>query len=168
MGSHEHKKQAPKKVSIAVLSVSSTRNLENDESGLWIKKQAEHEGHRVVLHKVIADIQVVISEAVSGAVQNPECQAVLLTGGTGIAPSDVTIEAVCPLFSKELPGFSALFTMLSYDEVGSAAMLSRATAGLIGNTAVFCMPGSLKACQMACKAIIFPEIGHIIKHAFER
>ena len=167
MGVHEHKQHAPKKVGITVLSVSSTRSLENDESGLWIKEYAERKGHHVVFHEVIADNQAMISEAVSNAVRNPKCEAVLVTGGTGISPSDLTIEAVRPLFRKELTGFSSLFTMLSYKEVGSAAMLSRSVAGLIGKAAVFCMPGSLKACKMACKNIIFSELGHIIKHAFE-
>ncbi len=168
MGIDEHKKHAPKKISMAVLSVSSTRHLKNDKSGLWIKDQAEREGHTVVLHRVIGDDQVGISKAVFEAVQNPECQAILITGGTGITCSDVTIEAVRPLFSKELTGFSALFTMLSYNEIGSAAILSRAVAGLISNTPVFCMPGSFNACQTACKSIIFPEIGHIVKHALDR
>jgi molybdenum cofactor biosynthesis protein B len=87
-----------------------------------------------------------------------------MTGGTGISYRDVTIEAVKPLFQKELTAFAALFAHLSYEEIDSGAIMSRAAAGLIGKTAVFCMPGSLKACKLACKALIFPELGHIVKH----
>ena len=94
-------------------------------------------------------------------------QVVLLTGGTGISHADVTVEAVSPLFEKELTAFSTLFTQLSFEEIDSAALLSRATAGVVGNAVVFCMPGSLKACKLACKALIFPEIGHLVKHANE-
>ena len=88
----------------------------------------------------------------------------IITGGTGISPQDVTIEAVRPLFAKELPAFGVLFTQLSFEEVDSAAILSRAAAGVIGRCVVFCIPGSIKACQLACKNLIFPELGHLIRH----
>ena len=91
--------------------------------------------------------------------------ALLITGGTGIGPADVTIEAVRPLFRKELTAFGPLFAQLSYEDIDSAALLSRATAGLIDQTIAFCMPGSLNACKLACKALIFPELGHLVKHA---
>ena len=88
----------------------------------------------------------------------------LTSGGTGITPKVVTIETIRPMFKKELTAFSALFSQLSMEEIGSAAMMSRATAGVIGSTAVFCMPGSLPACKLACERLIFPELGHIAKH----
>ena len=88
----------------------------------------------------------------------------LLTGGTCITPRDVTVEAVRPLFQKELTAFATLFTMLSFEEIDSAAILSRATAGIIANSVLFCMPGSLKAVKLACKNLIFPELGHILMH----
>ena len=94
-------------------------------------------------------------------------RAVLLTGGTGISSRDVTIEAVSPLFRKELTAFGPLFTQLSFEEIDSAAILSRATAGVVGNTILFCMPGSLAACKLACKELIFPELGHLVKHILE-
>jgi molybdenum cofactor biosynthesis protein B len=90
-----------------------------------------------------------------------------MSGGTGIGPQDVTIEAVRPLFDKELSAFGVLFAMLSFEEIDSAAFLSRATAGIIGPTIVFNLPGSLKACKLACRNLIFPEIGHLIKHLQE-
>ena len=87
-----------------------------------------------------------------------------MTGGTGITKKDVTIEAVHPMFAKELTAFGPLFAQLSTQQVGSAAILSRATAGVIDNTIVFCMPGSLNACKLACNDLIFPELGHLVKH----
>jgi molybdopterin adenylyltransferase len=167
MGIHEHKKHAPQKISLAVLSISSTRSLENDESGHWIKKIAINAGHDVLLHQVIHDDFNKIRNGVIQCVKDHKIQIVILTGGTGIAHKDVTIEAVQPLFEKELIGFALLFAQLSYKEIGAAAMLSRATGGMIGNTMVFCIPGSLNACKLACKELILPELGHLIKHAVE-
>ncbi len=92
---------------------------------------------------------------------------ILISGGTGVSPRDVTIEAVTPMFSKELKAFGTLFAHLSFEEIDSAAILSRATAGVIGNVALFCMPGSLKACKLACRELIFPELGHLAKHLAE-
>ena len=90
-----------------------------------------------------------------------------MTGGTGITKKDVTIEAVTPMFAKILTAFGSLFANLSYEEIGSAAFLSRATAGVIDNTIVFCMPGSIHACKLACRKLIFPELGHLVKHVKE-
>jgi molybdenum cofactor biosynthesis protein B len=97
-------------------------------------------------------------------IRQNDLQALLVTGGTGITPRDVTIEALKPLFAKEMPAFAAIFAQLSYEEIDSAAILSRAAAGVIGATVVFCMPGSKKACQLACNALIFPELGHVVAH----
>jgi molybdopterin adenylyltransferase len=167
MGTHEHKKHAPKKAGISVLSVSSTRSLENDESGQWIKKSAIDAGHDVLFHQVVQDDFNDIRDAVIQCVKDSKIQMIILTGGTGISRKDVTIETVRPLFEKELTGFAVLFTQLSYREIGAAAMLSRATGGTIGNTLVFCIPGSLNACKLAFKELILPELGHLIKHAVE-
>ncbi len=93
--------------------------------------------------------------------------AILVIGGTGISSADVTIEAIRPLFTKELTAFGPLFAQLSYEEIGSAAMLSRAMAGVVGETLVFCIPGSLNACKLACKELIFHELGHLVKHVQE-
>ncbi len=164
MGTREHKADAPKSVRIAVISVSTTRSLAEDKSGHWIGKQALREGHRVVSHVVVPDDVVAIGEAVSEARQRHGAQVVLVTGGTGISRLDVTIEALRPLFDKELSSFGILFTQLSFDEIDSAALLSRATAGIVADSVVFCMPGSLKACQLACRELIFPELGHLIRH----
>lgn len=164
MGVKEHKKSAPKSCKIAVVTVSSSRRLKNDHSGNWIKKRSEKEGHQVVFHQVIPDDKRRIVAAVSEALEVSGAQVVLVTGGTGISLQDVTIEAILPLFDKELTAFGALFTALSFEQIDSAAIMSRATAGIVKGTVVFCMPGSLKACKLACTQLIFPELGHILKH----
>ncbi len=164
MGTQEHKKNAPRRVTIGILSISSTRTLSDDESGRWIGKTALKEGHRVVFHQVLPDDGTTIADSMQKLIRQHAPQAVLLTGGTGITPKDVTIEAVRPLFNKELTAFGPLFAQLSYEEIDSAAMLSRATAGVVDKTAVFCMPGSIKACKLACNALIFPELGHLVSH----
>lgn len=165
MGVHEHRKSAPKTVDLGVLSVSSTRTLDNDESGLWIARLAKKEGHAVRFHGVVTDDISAIRETALKAIRDHNLQALLITGGTGITPKDVTIEAITPIFAKEMPAFGAIFAQLSYEEIDAAAILSRAAAGTIGETVVFCMPGSLKACKLACKALIFPDLGHIVAHA---
>jgi molybdenum cofactor biosynthesis protein B len=167
MGTKKHKAGAPKRVKVGIVSVSSTRTLKNDKSGLWIGKRARKEGHEVVLHQVVPDDAETITRTVIEAVRDHQAEAILLTGGTGISSKDVTIEAVRPLFAKELTAFGPLFSQLSFEQIDSAALLSRATAGVIENTILFCMPGSLKACKLACKALIFPELGHLVKHINE-
>lgn len=164
MGTKEHKAHAPKSVRIGIISLSSTRTLSQDESGQWIAKQAQREGHQVVFHGVAPDDGPTITQTVLSVIREHAPQVLLLTGGTGITPKDVTIEAVTPLFQKTLTAFAALFAQLSYEEIDSAALLSRATAGVIGATILFAMPGSLKACKLACKALIFPELGHLAGH----
>ncbi|RPJ17711.1 MAG: MogA/MoaB family molybdenum cofactor biosynthesis protein [Desulfobacteraceae bacterium] len=168
MGFGEHKKDAPKSVKVGVISVSSTRTEANDESGAWIKKLVIKEGHKVVFYQIVPDDVYYITETLRRAIYEQAPQVLLLTGGTGISSKDVTIEAVRPLFEKELTSFGSIFSQLSFEEIDSAALLSRATAGVIGKTIVFCMPGSLNACKLACKALIFPELGHLAKHALEK
>lgn len=163
MGRHEHSKQAPDTIAVGIVTVSTTRSAETDKSGQWMKRLAVKEGHRVVDYRIITDDRHTIVRAVAEAMgRNPHI--LLVNGGTGISPADVTIEAIRPLFVKELTAFGILFAQLSFEQIDSAAILSRATAGVIGNTAVFCLPGSLNACKLACKELIFPEIKHIAAH----
>ncbi len=167
MSSTEHKKNAPKTVKIGIITVSTTRSLKDDKSGLWISKRAKKEGHEVVFHQVIPDEIEIIARTVMDVIKDPDPQALLVTGGTGISSKDVTIEAVHPLFTKELTAFGPIFAQLSFEQIDSAAILSRATAGVIEKTILFCMPGSINACKLACKAIIFPELGHLVRHIHE-
>ncbi len=165
MGTHAHKKAAPRHVNLAILTVSTTRSIKEDKSGQWMARLAVREGHQVVDHRVVTDDAGAIVAQAQEVLTAFRPHVLLITGGTGIGPADVTIEAIRPLFHKELTAFGPLFAQLSYEEIDSAALLSRATAGLIGPALVFCMPGSLKACKLACKALIFPELGHLVKHA---
>lgn len=164
MGVADHRHGAPSRLRIAVVSVSTTRSLAEDESGHWIGRQVGKNGHDLVWHQVVPDDAAAIRDHLSALLADAAPDAVLISGGTGIDPADVTIEAVRPLFDKELTAFGVLFTQLSFDQIDSAALLSRATAGVMGTCLVFCMPGSLKACQLACNQLIFPEIGHMAKH----
>ncbi|MBW1840837.1 MAG: molybdenum cofactor biosynthesis protein MoaB [Deltaproteobacteria bacterium] len=164
MGTQHHKAKAPVTVKIGIITVSSTRTLKNDRSGHWINQRAKKEKQGVVFHLVIPDEAETIIRTVLDGIRDHAPDAILLTGGTGISRKDVTIEAVRPLFSKELTAFGPVFAQLSFEEIDSAAILSRATAGVIEKTVLFCIPGSLNACKLACKALIFPELGHLVKH----
>lgn len=162
-----HKQSAPRSVRVGILTMSSSRTKTEDASGNWIAGQAAREGHAVVFHQVVPDDAEQIGGTLSRAIADAAPQVMILTGGTGIGGSDVTIETVGPMFDKEMTAFGPLFAQLSFEQIDSAAMLSRATAGVIGRTAVFCLPGSIKACQLACRALIFPELGHLAKHLRE-
>ncbi len=167
MSTGDHKKDAPNRVTVGIITISTTRTLQTDQSGQWMKKRAKKEGHDVVLHQVVTDDATAIVNTIQEAIQESLPQVLVLSGGTGISSKDVTIEAVKPLFEKELTGFGPVFAQLSFEEIDSAAILSRATAGVVGQTILFCIPGSLKACKLACKALIFPELGHLVKHLYE-
>lgn len=166
MGIRAHKSQAPKTLRLAVLTVSSTRRLADDKSGHWIKKRAQRK-QKVVFHDVVSDNKEVIEYTVRAVMRDHNPHAIIVTGGTGVSPRDVTIEAIRPMFAKELTAFGPLFAQLSHEEIGSAAILSRATAGIVEQTLVFCIPGSLNACKLAWKELISPELGHLAKHVQE-
>ena len=164
MGHKEHRHGAPRTADVAILTVSTTRKLSTDESGQWMAQFAASQGHQVVAHKVVTDQADAIRQQLMEIIASACPHVVIVTGGTGITPQDVTIEAVKPLFKKELTAFSVLFAQLSYAEIDSAALLSRASAGVIGRSLIFCIPGSLNACKLACKKLIMPEMGHLVRH----
>ena len=167
MSTQLHKKETPRNIRVAIVSVSTTRGLAEDKSGLWMKKEIRKEGHEPVVHHVVTDEIQAIRDMVNHVVDDVSPHAILMSGGTGLSPRDVTVEAVAPLFDKEISAFGPLFAQLSFDQIDSAAVMSRATAGIIRNTLVFCMPGSLNACRLACSSLIFPELGHMVKHLSE-
>lgn len=167
MNTFLHRKSAARDIRIAVISVSTTRKLSDDKSGAWIKSQAKKEGFEVVIHQTVTDEITPIRELWNHVAGKIAPHAVIFTGGTGITPRDVTIEALQPLFEKELTAFGPLFAHLSFEQIDSAAVLSRATAGIARNCLIFCIPGSIKACKLACSELIFPELGHLIKHMKE-
>ena len=144
----EHQKKARGRASVAVITLSSSRSVDN--------------GHDVAVRKVIADSRNVLRATVRELVRQKNVQAIITTGGTGLSPTDITIETVRGMLEKELPGFNSLFMLLSYPEAKSASMLSRATAGTIKGKAIFCLPGSPRACKLAIESLILPELGHIL------
>ncbi|TKD67934.1 MogA/MoaB family molybdenum cofactor biosynthesis protein [Pseudalkalibacillus hwajinpoensis] len=164
MSASEHKKEAPSSVRCFIITVSDTRTLDTDKSGQLIASMLTESGHVVLDRIVVKDIQEDIKDAIQSAVSANEIDTVLLNGGTGIARRDVTYEVVESLLEKELSGFGELFRMISYtDDIGTPAMLSRAIGGVVGDTAVFAMPGSSGAVKLAMSRLLLPELPHIIR-----
>jgi molybdopterin adenylyltransferase len=163
----EHKAGIQYHVTFAVITVSDTRTKKDDLSGTEIISAAEKVGNSIVEYAIVKDNIISIQDEVRKMLDNKLIDVIVLTGGTGISKKDLTIEAVKPMFEKELYAFSVLFAKLSYDEIGSAAMMSRALAGIVRGKAVFLIPGSPKACRLAMEKIIVPEAWHIVKHMRE-
>lgn len=158
----KHHKQKIENVSCAVLTVSDTRTQETDESGKQIRNDLESAGHQVCHYEIIPDEPDQVRQRVIAWCGENSCQAILLTGGTGLSNRDTTYEALESLLEKHLDGFGELFRMLSYEQIGAAAMLSRATAGVYQSTLIFSMPGSTAAVRLAMQKLILPEIGHMV------
>ena len=153
----------PLTVTGAVITVSSSRKPGTDASGKALIDLLSADGIEVTHYTVVPDDLARIRAEVSAALSRATC--VIVTGGTGLTPDDVTIEAVAPLLEKTIDGFGELFRLKSYEEIGTAAILSRAIAGVVGGRAVFCIPGSTKAVTLAAREIIIPEFRHILTHA---
>jgi molybdopterin adenylyltransferase len=158
----EHKAKSGITAGVAVITLSDSRSMETDLSGDLIQRLLEEKGHRVLVRKLIPDNRTVLRATLRELQRDKNLNAIITTGGTGLAPRDVTIEAVQGMLEKELPGFNSLFMLLSYSEIKSAAMLSRALAGTIKGKILFCIPGSPKACKLALESLILPELGHIL------
>lgn len=151
-----------------VVTVSDTRTVETDTGGRLLMDLLETNGYTVVRYVIVKDDYEGIQQLVSEAAAQDDIEAVLLTGGTGISPRDTTYEAVSSLLDKELPGFGEIFRYLSYaEDIGSAAILSRAVAGTVGQTAVFSMPGSRGAVRLAMERIIVPELRHVMREIYK-
>ena len=159
----EHKAQAPKSIACFVLTVSDTRTPDTDTSGQAIRDLLIAAGHTVSGHAIVPDDPDRVSELVETALGDPQHQAIITTGGTGITSRDDTFEAIDALFEKRLPGFGELFRMLSFNEIGPAAMLSRATAGTAWRKPIFVLPGSQAAVRLAMTRLILPELGHVVQ-----
>ncbi|BDG01840.1 MogA/MoaB family molybdenum cofactor biosynthesis protein [Anaeromyxobacter oryzae] len=162
MGHVEHRHEAPRSARIFVVTASDTRGEAEDESGAFLRRAAEAAGHVVAGYRIVkdepAELRAALDDAAAAGVD-----AVVVNGGTGIAGRDRTYEAVAGLLEKRIDGFGELFRMLSYAEIGSAAMLSRAVAGVWGGRAVFSVPGSLAAVRLAWEKLIGPELGHVLR-----
>lgn len=170
----KHKAEAPKILNFGIFVCSSSRyqllkkgEKVKDVSGDLIESLLKSAGHRILFRKIIPDDKALIEEGVKMALESTNLDATIFCGGTGIAPSDVTIETVSLHLEKVLPGFGEIFRRLSFDQVGSAAVLSRAMAGVARGKAFFCIPGSPNAVKVSVERLILPEVSHIVKHARE-
>lgn len=170
----EHRAKAPIHLRFALITISTSRynevktgNNPNNTSEDIVVKLLEEAGHSIVHRDLVSDDKAQIKRILRKAVSMKDVDSVITFGGTGITKTDVTIETVAPILDKEITGFGEIFRKLSYDDIGTAAILSRSTAGLIKGKAIFCLPGSPQAVDLALKKLIIPEIGHLVKHALD-
>ena len=162
MGHEEHRQEAPRRVAVYVVTASDTRGEAEDESGRFLREAVAAAGHAVAGYRIVKDEPAEIRAALAAAAE-AGADAVVVNGGTGIAGRDRTYEAVVGLLEKRLDGFGELFRMLSFGEIGAAAMLSRAVAGVWDGRAVFSVPGSRAAVRLAWERLIGPELGHVVR-----
>ena len=161
----QHRSNAPQQVRCAVITVSDTRTLADDTGGALLVEKLQAAGHEVVVREIIPDEPARMRALVGDLCRRADVAAILLTGGTGISRRDQTFETISELLTKTLPGYGEIFRMLSYQEIGPAAMLSRAIGGLIGQTVVLSMPGSPNAVRLAMERMVGPELGHLVREA---
>ena len=161
----EHRREAPASVAVHIVTISDTRTLETDMSGTLIASLLDEGGHRIAGRTVLKDEPADVRRTVEALVRDESVDVVITTGGTGITARDSTFEAIDGLLEKRLVGFGELFRMLSYQEIGAAAMLSRATAGLTARTVILALPGSEHAVRLAMEKLVLPELGHLVREA---
>ena len=159
----EHKATAPRAIGCWVLTVSDTKTPDTDTSGQLIRKLLLDAGHQIVGSSIVRDEPKDVQRVIREACTNDEVRAVLVTGGTGITSRDSTYEAIEALLDKRLPGFGELFRMLYYQEIGAAAMMSRAQLGVHARRIVVSLPGSPNACRLALEKLVIPELSHLIR-----
>lgn len=163
MNSKPHQDAEEIIVNCAVITVSDTRNEETDKSGQIIKKLLIKANHQIVAYDIVKDEPTAIKEQIFDLATNPQLEVLIFNGGTGIAPRDTTYDVISDLLEKSLPGFGEIFRYLSYQEIGSRAIASRATAGVYQNKLIFSLPGSTNAVKLAMSELILPEITHLVK-----
>jgi molybdopterin adenylyltransferase len=160
---HEHKDHAPSSIGCLVLTCSDTRTPETDTSGQLIQKLLQEQGHTIHAYHVVKDEPGQIQLRIALGTANENVQAVIINGGTGISRRDSTFEAVDEMLEKRLYGFGEIFRYLTYQEIGSLAIMTRATAGIINGRVLFSIPGSENAVRLAMEKLILPELGHLVK-----
>jgi molybdenum cofactor biosynthesis protein B len=165
MSVEEHEGKAPKNVSLAIITVSDTRTEADDVSGTIIADIVTQAGHRVARRAVVKDEVEEIQKTLRELIEDNGVQAVVISGGTGIGRRDVALEAIAPFQEKDIPGFGELFRVLDYNQVGSAALMSRASAFVTEGKIVFCLPDSEQAMRLAVEKLIVPELGHMVWEA---
>ena len=159
---HKHRESAPEQVRVAVLTISDTRTPDTDTGGDTVEELMRDAGHEIVERDIVRDEASSIRTRLVNLLARPDVDAVVTTGGTGISARDTTYEVVDRMLEKKLDGFGEIFRMLSYEEVGAAAVLSRALAGAVGDKLVACLPGSRNAVRLAVEKLLVPEIAHVV------
>ena len=152
-------------LNIAVLTISDTRSLADDKSGTTLADRLSAAGHHLAAREIVTDDVDAIRVIIKRWIADEGVDAIITTGGTGLTSRDSTFEAIDALLTKRLPGFGELFRMLSYEDIGSAAMMSRACAGTLGKVVVISLPGSEKAVRLAMTKLVIPELGHLVQQA---
>ncbi len=165
MSHREHKEKAPASVSCAILTISDSRSEADDESGRLLRQKLDENGHRVISYGILKNEAESIKQKIGGLLEQKEIQVIITDGGTGMGHRDITIETISPILEKKLDGFGELFRFLSYQEIGTASIMSRAIAGAANGKIIICLPGSPNAARLAMDKIILPEIGHMVWEA---
>jgi molybdenum cofactor biosynthesis protein B len=165
---HHHRQAAPARVATAIVTVSDTRTLESDSGGALVEEKLLAAQQIVTSRRIVPDEPSAIREGLKAILAEAENHAVIFTGGTGVAPRDITPDTIEPALDRVIPGFGELFRMLSYEDIGSAALLSRALAGLKDGKLIFVIPGSRGAVRLAMDKLIVPELGHLAAEAVKR
>lgn len=162
MGHHEHEKMAAASLRVGVMTFSDTRSAADDKSGAILQEILKAGGHTIAAYEVVKEDPELMLASLQAWLSRPDLDAIVTTGGTGLTARDGTVEVARRLFSKELDGFGELFRMISYQQIGTAAMLSRATAGLASGKMLICLPGSSKAVRLAATRLILPQLPHML------
>jgi molybdenum cofactor biosynthesis protein B len=165
MGYHEHKRLENKNIGCAVIVTSDSRTEETDESGKLIKQRLLDNGHKVACYTILKNDAPTLKNKIIELVKQDEVQVIITSGGTGLSHKDITVDTVQSMLEKKLDGFGELFRSLTYQELGTASIMSRAIAGIINGKVIICFPGSLGAATLAMDKIILSEIGHLVREA---
>jgi molybdenum cofactor biosynthesis protein B len=160
---YQHKEQSPQSVNCAVLTVSDSRTEEDDESGRILRNRLEQNGHRVISYSILKNDTEMLKQKIIDLLKREDIQVIITSGGTGISGRDITVETVSPMVDKKIDGFGELFRSLTYQELGTGSIMSRAVAGVVQGKVVICIPGSTGAVSLAIDQIILPEIGHLVR-----
>jgi molybdenum cofactor biosynthesis protein B len=165
MGHKEHKEISPRTVNCAVLTISDSRTEATDESGRYIIKALEDSGHRVTARGIIRNSADTIGNRLAELLADDAVEVIITSGGTGASHRDVTVETVNPILEKKMDGFGELFRYLTYQEIGTPSIMSRALGGIARGKVILCLPGSTAAARLALEKIILPELGHLVHEA---
>jgi len=162
MSSHEHEKLAGASLRVGVMTFTDTRDESSDKSGGILREMLLAAGHSIAGYRIVREDQSLMRQALTGWLQSAEFDAVITNGGTGLTARDSTVEVARSLFNKEMEGFGEIFRLISYHQIGAAAMLSRACAGVAGDKMLICLPGSSKAVRLATARLIVPQLPHMV------